>query len=343
MKLSVTLRQRTLKSGRVTLYLDIYTNGIRKTESLNLYLVGERKADKETLRLANIIRARREEELLATSANSLTKGDAMFLPTYKQMANRVAPGTRKIYIQAVNALREVCEVEQLRCRDITPKLLEAYSAHLSKRYKASTARLLQTSLTVWCNFALKKGFIAVNPSLNIERIRVEQTHREFLTEEELRRMIATMDTTNVMHRAFIFACLTGLRYSDIIRVRYEDIVDGVITLRQQKTNEVVYIPLTDDVSRLIEPLAHEGLVFGPLVASTLMRKIRRWAQKAGITKRISMHTARHTFAVLLLTKGVDIYTVSRLLGHRNVKTTQIYADIVDERRKEAIKKLPKLL
>ena len=120
MKLSVTLRQRSLKSGRVTLYLDIYSNGIRKTESLNLYLVGERKADKETLRLANIIRARREEELLATSANSLTKGDAMFLPTYKQMASRVAPNTRKIYIQAVNALREVCEVEQLRCRDITP-------------------------------------------------------------------------------------------------------------------------------------------------------------------------------------------------------------------------------
>ena len=159
----------------------------------------------------------------------------------------------------------------------------------------------------------------------------------------MRRMITTMDTTNVMHRAFIFACLTGLRYSDIIRVRYEDIVDGVITLRQQKTNEVVYIPLTDDASRLIEPLAQEGLVFGPLVASTLTRTIRRWVQKAGITKRISMHTARHTFAVLLLTKGVDIYTVSRLLGHRNVKTTQIYADIVDERRKEAIKKLPKLL
>lgn len=343
MKLSVTLRQRSLKSGRVTLYLDIYTNGIRKTESLNLYLVGERKADKETLRLANIIRARREEELLATSANSLIKGDAMFLPTYKQMASRVSQGTRKIYIQAVNALREVCEVEQLRCRDITPKLLEAYSAHLSKRYKASTARLLQTSLTVWCNFAIKKGLIAVSPSLNVERIKSEQTKREFLTEEELRRMIATMDTTNVMHRAFIFACLTGLRYSDVIRVRYEDIVDGVITLRQQKTNEVVYIPLTDDASRLIEPLAQEGLVFGPLVASTLMRYIRRWAQKAGITKRISMHTARHTFAVLLLTKGVDIYTVSRLLGHRNVKTTQIYADIVDERRKEAIKKLPKLL
>lgn len=237
----------------------------------------------------------------------------------------------------------MCEVEQLRCRDITPKLLEAYSAHLSKRYKASTARLFQIAMTVWCNFALKKGYIAVNPSLNIEKIKVEQTQREFLTEQELRRMIATMDTTNVMHRAFIFACLTGLRYSDIIRVRYEDIVDGVITLRQQKTNEVVYIPLTDDASRLIEPLAQEGLVFGSIVASTLTRTIRRWAQKAGISKRISMHTARHTFAVLLLTKGVDIYTVSRLLGHRNVKTTQIYADIVDERRKEAIKKLPKLL
>lgn len=343
MKLSVTLRQRTLKSGRTTLYLDIYSDGIRKTESLNLYLVGERKADKETLRLANIIRARREEELLATSANALIKGDAMFLPTYREMVSRVAANTRKMYLQAINALRRLCEVEQLRCRDITPKLLEAYSEHLSSRYRSSTARQLQLALTIWCNFATRKGYIATNPSLNVARIKPEQPHRDFLTEDELRRMIATMDNTKAIHRAFIFACLTGLRFSDIIRLRYEDIVDGVITLRQQKTNEVVYIPLTDDASRLIEPLTQTGPVFGVFAASTTTYNIKHWALKAGVTKRVSMHTARHTFAVLLLTKGVDIYTVSRLLGHRNVKTTQIYADIVDETRKEAIKKLPKLL
>ena len=116
-------------------------------------------------------------------------------------------------------------------------------------------------------------------------------------------------------------------------------------LRQQKTSEYVYIPLSEDARNIISPFA-AGRVFSvgrKIYDFTANQNIRQWCKRAGITKQVTMHTARHTFAVLLLTKGVDIYTVSRLLGHTSIATTQIYADIVDERRRQAIQQLPKLL
>ena len=74
--------------------------------------------------------------------------------------------------------------------------------------------------------------------------------------------------------------------------------------------------------------------------SQLGRVLRQWCKDAGIDKRVSFHTARHTFATLALTQGVDLYTVSKLLGHKTIQATQIYAKIVDEKKKAAMEMLP---
>jgi site-specific recombinase XerD len=66
------------------------------------------------------------------------------------------------------------------------------------------------------------------------------------------------------------------------------------------------------------------------------RNLKYWAKIAGIDKNLTLHTARHTFCTWLLTKGVDLYTVSQLAGHTNIKTTQIYAKIVDEKKRAAV-------
>ena len=74
--------------------------------------------------------------------------------------------------------------------------------------------------------------------------------------------------------------------------------------------------------------------------SQLGRVLKQWCKDAGIDKRISFHTARHTFATLALTQGVDLYTVSKLLGHKTIQATQIYAKIIDEKKKAAMELLP---
>ena len=79
-----------------------------------------------------------------------------------------------------------------------------------------------------------------------------------------------------------------------------------------------------------------------IAESTITKRLAKWINTANITKRITFHCARHTFATLLLTFGTDIYTVSKLLGHRNITTTQVYAKIIDTKKQTAVETIPKL-
>ena len=113
----------------------------------------------------------------------------------------------------------------------------------------------------------------------------------------------------------------------------------------QKTKEPLYLPISDEALKwlpqqnevkgddLIFPLTHEG---------TINKTLQKWAKDAGVTKHISFHVARHTHATMMLTLGADLYTVSKLLGHKNIATTQIYAKIVDKKKEEAISLIPNL-
>lgn len=107
-----------------------------------------------------------------------------------------------------------------------------------------------------------------------------------------------------------------------------------------KTTNPVYIPLSSQAVKWLperKDCAPEDLVFGGLPnAGNLCISLKNWADKAGVKKNVTFHTARHSCAVLLLTLGADIYTVSKILGHRSVRATQVYAKIVDKKKDDAI-------
>lgn len=165
--------------------------------------------------------------------------------------------------------------------------------------------------------------------------------RDYLTIEELQRLMATPIKNQTIKRAFLFACFTGLRISDISRLRWSDIREGnqriYLRLQMQKTKEFLSLKLNKNALRWLPPKKAEGLVFDlPRFLGSVNGRIKTWVCRAGIDKRVSFHTSRHTFATMELSLGADLYVVSKLLGHANIDTTQIYADIIDKKRDEAL-------
>lgn len=251
-------------------------------------------------------------------------------------------------------------------RDVDKQFLSEFTDFLRQTPKASKYGVLKTggqlsnnsvvsyygTLRTAINKAFKEGLITVNPTKEFDfadKVRQEPSRREYLTIEELKLLIATPCRHAIIKQAFLFSCLCGLRVSDIRKLSWSDLQQSGgrvrIEIKMQKTKEPLYLPISEEALKwlpergtakdgdFIYPLTHEG---------TVNDTLQHWAKVAGITKHISFHVARHTHATMMLTLGADLYTVSKLLGHKNIATTQIYAKIVDKKKEEAIGLIPNL-
>lgn len=185
------------------------------------------------------------------------------------------------------------------------------------------------------------GYLTVDISAKIKGIQEQESRREYLTVEELNTLASTPCDREVMKRAALFSALTGLRHCDIQKLKWKEInMDGEqprLHFTQKKTKGVEYMPISEQALQLCgERRLPEQLVFEDLPKpSWISKPLKRWIGAAGIKKSISFHCFRHSYATLQLASGTDIYTVSKMLGHTNVKTTQIYAKVVDEKKNKA--------
>ena len=185
------------------------------------------------------------------------------------------------------------------------------------------------------------GYLTIDLAAKSKNIYYEESQREYLTLEELNKLAATPCDSPILKRAALFSALTGLRHSDIKQLKWKDLVKDQehyrILFTQQKTKGVENMPISDQAYQLCEERGDsDRLIFEGLQdPSWISRPIARWVEEAGITKHITFHCFRHTYATLQLTSGTDIYTVSKMLGHKKVTTTQIYAKIVDEKKEAA--------
>ncbi len=189
--------------------------------------------------------------------------------------------------------------------------------------------------------AFVDGYLTVDLSAKIKGIQDQESRREYLSIDELNTLAATPCERDVLKRAALFSALTGLRHCDIQKLQWQEIsIDGnqaKLHFTQQKTKGVEYTPISEQALQLCgEPGNPEQFVFEDLPdPSWISRPLKQWVGAAGIKKKITFHCFRHTFATLQLSNGTDIYTVSKMLGHTNVKTTQIYAKVVDEKKNKA--------
>ena len=193
--------------------------------------------------------------------------------------------------------------------------------------------------------ALKQAFIdgyfTTDIAAKIKSIPSEESRREYLTIDELNTLVETPCENDVLKRAALFSALTGLRHSDIQKLKWNEIsLDNNqprINFTQKKTKGVEYMPISQQALEICgEPKSPNDLVFENLTnPAWINRPLKTWVAKAGINKNITFHCFRHTFATLQLSSGTDIYTVSKMLGHTNVKTTQVYAKVIDEKKNKA--------
>ena len=216
-----------------------------------------------------------------------------------------------------------------------------------KHIKTVTAHNYFTVLTCALNEAVRQGMIDKNPCqlLNqTDKIKVPESQRTYLTIDEVRRLVETDYPQHPeIKQAFLFSCFCGLRISDVLRLQWKSVITDSkqtrLAIVMKKTKAPLYLPLSKQA--LIYLPARAGAkdtdrVFD-IPEYLINYNLKKWAAMAGITnKNVSFHTARHTFATTLLTEGADLYTVSKLLGHSEISTTQIYAKIIDKKKDEAV-------
>lgn len=371
---SITLRQRTLPSGRTTLYLDIICNGRRKVESLKLFLIPEtsradKQKNKETLKLAEAIRAKRVVEVQNKEFGfkSDYAEETNFYDYYVAITEkRLGTESRGNWGNWRSCLKHLEKYDpNLKKRtfaDITQEWVQGFRDYLEKeacawgcdyRQRIKDHPLSKNSklsyfnkLRACLNQAVEERIIQTNPILGVERFREAEGTRMYLTIDEVKKLAQTECEYPNIKRAFLFSCLTGLRRSDVLRLKWGDIhkQDDYtrIIFTQKKTGGLEYLDISAQAAELLgERGKPNECVFTDIHSPSCTNEaIKRWVLRAGINKEITFHCARHTFAVMMLDLGTDIYTVSKLLGHRELSTTQRYAKVLDKNKQKAVSKIP---
>lgn len=374
----IKLRRRLQATGNTSLYLDIYVDGKRSYEYLRLYLIPEKsRADKEknrqTLALAEAVRGKRLVDIQngRYGFDESYKLETNFLDYYVRLCEKHCgkAGYARSWgnwQSCLQHLRKYCRPDTT-FRDVTPEWINGFKEYLDKTAKVKDRRKKITTLDATkplsqntkvryferfkscINQAYEDRIIAHNPLRGIEGFKAEERERTYLTFDEVRAMAAGECRYPDLKRAFLFSCLTGLRKSDIEKMTWREVKQqGEFTriiFKQKKTGWQEYLDISPEaVPFMGERKDDDALVFeGFHYSAYVIVELRAWAMRSGVNKYITFHTGRHTFAVLMLDLGAEIYTVQKLLGHKNITTTQIYANIMDKRKQEAVAMIPHVL
>lgn len=357
--MGIKLRKRKIRGGNETLYLDHYDHGRRHLEYLNLYLTGDRKKDKLTLELAEDILAKRRLEVVREEHEfpSPEKQQADFITYARQLTKKKrSPNTRLAWENAIVHLERFAG-SPLPFSRLTESFLERFRDHLLEAVAQNSAQAYLARIKTAINQAVREKILLRNPGTGV-LIKKATPKRRFLTLEELRKLEQTECTNRAVKDAFLFSAFCGLRYSDVRALTWDQVNRSgphtTIELTVKKTGEPERLPLSRQAAKILH--AQKGAEYSPHITGELVpnaafkmpaqqtvdKAIKRWVKRAGINKRISFHCARHTFATLGITQGVDIYVMSKLLGHRDLASTQIYAKIVDKKKQEAVNLFPTL-
>ncbi len=374
--MGVYLREKKLEAGQVSFYLDIYHNKKRWYEFLEIRISKSRPSqqDKEKKRLAQEIRAKRENELIVQD-NGLVdkvKRKADFVQWFEQyMKDRNLNYSHNR--SSLLYLQRYLNGKALPFNSLTPEWIREFTKYLLTKVSNNTSGDYLRNISTALEDAVRQEIILVNPFRKIprhERLRHKQIFRNAFTLADLQLLLDTPCKMEPQFKqAYLFSCFTGLRWSDVNPLRWSEIIRKTIDgkeewfmyFEQEKTEDIEYLPISEQAIAILQDREREQLennessqyVFPLAKDDPETRKLsklinyylKKWAKAAGLDpKKMHFHSSRHTFATNVLENcpDGDLWTVSKLLGHKSIQSTQIYTHVRDNKKKAAVKALPML-
>lgn len=364
--MGVNVRTKELADGRLSFYLDFYPpikgadGKFTRREFLKRYNFKKPKSDEEKRmniennNFVNTLRLKREREILNEQDgifNSSTKKKD-FIEFFQTLCEKRKESDGN-YGNWLSALQYLKAFTGGKCKmgDLTEDFCNKFKEYLLRANRLNTVKGLRlsqnSSLSYFNKFrcAINEAFDArllnENPLRHIKGIPQKESKREFLTQEELQLLAQTECDLEALKNAAIFSALTGLRWSDIESLTWGDIQKTAsghfLHIIQKKTVDVIMHPISETAVKVLgeKGKPSERVFEGLKYSDSNNDKLKRWILRAGINKKCTMHNFRHTYATLLLNKGADIFTVSKMLGHKNIKTTMIYSKVLSETKVKA--------
>jgi integrase len=358
----VTLRRKPITKGRESLYLEFYppirdkeTMKMTYKEYLGIYIYQnpqnqiQRDYNNEVLIKAEGIRSIRVQSIINEEFGFLDKNKwkSDFLAYFLAIAKTKDHKWLFVYKHFEKFVAGKCSFG-----DISVELCRKFRNYLlnTKQLKRKKVKMNQNSVAGYFStfrallkIAYRDKMIRENINDFLDKVEYQDTKKEYLTKEELGKLAVTPCEIPVLKAASLFSCLTGLRISDILKLEWREIEpasDGgyCMRIRTEKTETETTLPISDEALSLCGE-RRTGKVFKNLQRSMVYQPLKQWIKHAGIEKHITFHCFRHTFATLQIAMGTDIFTVSKMLTHKNVSTTQIYAELVNEKKRESANKI----
>lgn len=352
--MSVTLRKIENKDFTTSLYLDIYHSGKRYKEFLKecklvkVQTPNDRVTNKQKMQLANQIRDKRSIELQANEdgvmANHNNKIELQayfesYIASYNKKDKRNVEGVyNKFLTFSKEANINITTLKQLNesmVQDFADYLQSVSTGEGASSYFARFKKVLRR--------AVKDKVILQSPANDISIKREVGIKKNVLTIEEIQILANTEISNKEIKNAFLFCCVTGLRWVDIIDLKWEHInlKTNLLSKVQAKTDIKVEVTLNETaLSLLPTKQAKEELVYKLPSHTGALKALNNWLKKAEIDKHITWHCARHSFATNLIYYKTNLIVVSKLLGHSSIKYTQQYTHIANDLKKQATDSLP---
>jgi len=356
---TVTLRTRPLKNGMLSYYLDYYpgyrdqeTMKTIRHEGLNIYIYANPKNERERnfnatmSEKAEAIRCRRFESIVNDRYDFFDrhKLKADFLEYYRRQLRKHDQKWEFVYHHFYNFVHGKCTFEEIDidlCNKFREYLLNAKQLRRDGRISKNSASGYWSTFRGLLKILYRNQLIKTNINDFLDKIETEDTPKDYLSVEELYKLAETPCKKPILKTAALFSCLTSLRISDILSLQWHEIVDFAaggkcVHTITQKTKTEDIIPISDEALQLIGYSPEKtGLVFKGLKRSWTQQPMKEWIRKAGITKNITFHSYRRTYATLQGAAGTDIRTIQSNMAHKSITTTQRYMKVVDSNKREA--------
>ncbi len=363
---TVTLRKRKISGDRYSLVEDIYPApaGRGRTRSLKMYIDAKpstksaRDHNKGILDIAGLVCLRKANELAKPEIYSTAEKDALnraeksnfsFAQFCRDQIAKISGDSFHVYKTAARYFLLSYGEPDVKCGAINQLIVDEFRDYLpsAKMFRRkgtisqNSAATYMAAMKGLLSDAYDAGYLEEDFGKRTPSLDSAETHREYPSTDELALLWQSDCNYPLLKEMAFFSAMTGLRFSDCQKLDRNEIKgvpgDYYLDFSQKKTKDEAIHPISNQAFNLIPP--HGEKPFSSIDYNDIQRPLKKWMAAAGISKHITFHSFRHAYANILLDNGADIYTVSKMLTHKSIRSTQVYVTIRESKKKEAAQKI----